>query len=182
MEKADTALLHELSPAEMRILLTLDRRPAAVMDMAEELDLSPAVVTMYLRRLQSANMVQVCEQRFLGNQVQNVYGLVPGSRVLIHAKGGASAKLLQFCSVLANDVREHIDDKAPPGSFTAGLTIARIPSHRVPEIMERISQLVNELEAMEDTETGNSYAIAVAAYPRMNNPAAGPHGGSESTC
>ncbi|HYF90954.1 MAG TPA: winged helix-turn-helix domain-containing protein [Symbiobacteriaceae bacterium] len=180
MEHAEAASLDELSQPEQRILMALDRRAAAVMDMSAELDLSPAVLTMYLRRLQSANLVQVCEQRFLGNQVQKVYGLVPGSRVLIRAKGGVATKMLQFCSVLTNDVREHIDDKAPPGSFTAGMTIVRIPRAALPEVMERINQLVNALEVMEDKEHGESFTISVAIYPRIDSQDSGSEGRSEA--
>jgi len=161
--------LTELSLDEVQILMALDRRPGTAMEVANELDLPPAVITMYLRRLQAVGMVEACEQRLLGNQIQTVYALAPDSRVRIQASGGASMKLLQFCSVLTRDIREHMDDKAPPGSFTAGLTIAHIPPARVPELMHFISQLITQAEALEDKEQSGSIGLAIALYPRVDS-------------
>jgi DNA-binding transcriptional ArsR family regulator len=159
----------QASQVEMRILLALDRWPRTAEDLAAEVDLSPAVVSMYLRRLQGAHIVEVQEQRTLGHQVQNIYGLVPGSAVPVRGSGANAAKLLHFCSVLSDDIRLHMDDQAEAIPCTASLTMARIPSAYIPELMRRIRAFTEELEGLEDRESPSMVAIAVAMYPRTED-------------
>ncbi|MFZ5814328.1 MAG: ArsR family transcriptional regulator [Bacillota bacterium] len=182
MEDTTFDLESRVGPNEMRILLSLDRRPSSVADLAREVDLTPAVVTMYLRRMLEEEIVQIHDNRQLGNQVQKIYSLAPRTTVMIKQSGSLSSKLLQFCSLLSDDIRQHADDRAGARSYTAALSIARIPPGRIPELIDRIHQFAQELEELEEKASPTTITVAMALYPRLAEGPAEEESAGESPC
>jgi DNA-binding transcriptional ArsR family regulator len=153
-------------PVRMHILSLLVDVPATVTQVANRLDVHPANITRHFRLLERVGLIELVEKRDTGRNLEKYYRAVARSfevRIAPEQVEDARATALR---VLRDDLSIAIGTVSGAGDEPAVglLGTARLDRARIPELVDRLSALVEEFSVLDDDD-GTAYHLSAALYP-----------------
>ncbi len=158
--KQREAFLH---PTRCRILQFLIQKPMTISGVAKELKVHPANLTHHFKKLKSANLIKITEERDTGRVIEIYYSAVAKSFDINQQTDGANSKVL---SLLRNDLTATLPAlKTDDSDDLIGLIKrSRISTKTFKKFSEKLTALIEEFASVNEDD-GTTYALNVSLYP-----------------
>ena len=161
--KAVKAYLH---PTRMKILSSVARNPKTISAVGREFGEHPANLTHHFRRLKSAGLIHLVEERSAGRNIEKLYMAAAPSfevRPEKRALKGARSRVLR---ILQEDLHAGITQLDEENLPVIGLiSNVRIDTKRFDEFTKRLKDLIANFQKFESSE-GHAYSLNLSLYPR----------------
>lgn len=159
-DKQREAFLH---PTRCKILEFLTHKPMTVSGVAKELKVHPANLTHHFKKLKSANLIKVTEERDTGRVIEIYYSAVAKGFEINQQTHGANSKVLTF---LRNDLTATISALKPDDSedIIGLIKRSRISTKAFKKFSAKLSDLIEEFTSANEDD-GSTYALNVSLYP-----------------
>lgn len=187
VEIHDLATLELLNdPLRMRIL-SLTQVPTPVRDVAEALDVPVTRLYYHFNMMEEAGLIEVAETRKVGAMIQKLYRAAgshykPGTDLLANIDDPrkfaevAAATVLDGARLDAEQgMLEMFEQYGPEGlpdeaakTIAIGRSVFTAPKERIVEHIERLEELVSELQAEDDHSTSEDdelYSFTYLVFP-----------------
>lgn len=163
-EQGRKAFLH---PLRSKMLNMLTLRPMTITQVAQEMGVHPANLTHHFRKLQSAGLIKVHEERGVGRVVERHYIAKARAFEIRQDTSSANAKVLSF---LRNDLSASIAKMKPDDSdpLIGLLKISRIDKSMFKEFAKKLEDLVEDF-ASRSQDGQPVYALNVSLYPHLDD-------------
>ncbi len=159
-EKEKKAFLH---PLRSEILQILSQEQMTISQIAKLRNVHPANLTHHFKKLESAGLIFLAEERDIGRVVEKYYLATAKSFSIEQEVDGAGAKVLDF---LRNDLEQNMKRlKQNDSDNLIGLIkLSRIKDSDFTIFSQKLNDLIEEFSSV-DCDEGETYGLNVSLYP-----------------
>jgi DNA-binding transcriptional ArsR family regulator len=170
-------------PLRWQIIEMLTVKPQTVKQLAEKLGLAPSKLYYHINLIENHGLIQVVGTRLVSGIIEKHYQTIApefeidpellnfGTRI---GRESINAILLSTLDATRDDLLRSLQARAfalesgadpQPRSANVTRQISRIPDEKAAEFSKRLLSLMQEFEAADDEQAGQTYAMMVALYP-----------------